>query len=121
MMSARRWLVVGGVTAVLAGTGLTAGGATAWPAAADRTSAAESRKVDAVPIPEPAWAACFDIAECATVKLPLDHDEPRGATTDVAVLRVKARNQAARIGSLFVNPGGPGVSATEYALAAPCS
>jgi hypothetical protein len=50
----------------------------------------------------------YEIAECATVKLPLDYDQPRGATTDVAVLRIKARNQATRIGSLFVNPGRPG-------------
>ncbi len=126
-MSARRWLVVGGVAAALAVTTSTAGGAfaatTAPPPAAavlsDRTSAAESRRVDSVPTPRLAWSACFEIAECATVKLPLDYDRPRGATTEVGVLRVKARDQANRIGSLFVNPGGPGLSATEYALATP--
>src|SRR5690348_14012869 len=85
-------------------------GATAVPA--DRTSTAESRTVDAVPTPRLAWTACFEIAECATARLPLDYDRPRGATTDVAVLRVKARDQANRIGSLFLNPGGPGVSGT---------
>ncbi len=126
-MSARRWLTVGGVAVALAVTASTTGGAfaetTAPPLAvavfSDRTSAAESRRVDAVPTPRPAWSACFEIAECATVELPLDYDQPRGATTEVGVLRVKARDQANRIGSLFVNPGGPGLPATELALAAP--
>ncbi len=126
-MSARRWLVVGGVVAALAVTASTAGGAFAGttvppPAAAvlsDHTSAAESRRVDAVPTPRLAWSACFEIAQCATVELPLDYDQPRGATTEVGVLRVKAKDQANRIGSLFVNPGGPGLSAAELALAAP--
>ena len=57
-------------------------------------------------------------AECATVKLPLDYDAPRGATVDIAVLRVKARKPAQRIGSLFVNPGGPGGSGVFMAAAA---
>ncbi|MEV6032836.1 alpha/beta fold hydrolase [Nonomuraea sp. NPDC052116] len=120
-MNAGRRLVAGGVIAALAGTIVTAGGAFAdttapSPAAAvspDRTSAAESREVDAVPTPVPAWSACFEIAECATVRLPLDYDQPRGATTEVAVLRVKAKDQANKIGSLFVNPGGPSIPVTK--------
>ena len=57
--------------------------------------------------------------ECATARLPLDYDRPHGATTLVAVLRVKAKDQKHRIGSLFVNPGGPGGSGTGLAQAAP--
>lgn len=72
-----------------------------------------------MPTPKLAWTPCYEYAECATVRLPLDYDEPHGATTEVAVLRVKARDQQRRIGSLFVNPGGPGGSGTEMALAAP--
>ena len=37
----------------------------------------------------------------------------------VAVLRVKAKDQKHKIGSLFVNPGGPGGSGTGLAQAAP--
>ncbi|GIJ44831.1 peptidase [Virgisporangium aliadipatigenens] len=48
--------------------------------------------------------------------LPLDYDQPRAATVDVAVLRVKAKDQKRRIGSLFVNPGGPSLPATDFAL-----
>ena len=89
------------------------------PATPDRTSRTEARRVDSVPTPKLDWYACYDYAECATARLPLDYDKPKGATTEVALLRVKARNQQARIGSLFLNPGGPGGSGTDIALAAP--
>ncbi|MFB9238532.1 alpha/beta fold hydrolase [Plantactinospora siamensis] len=99
-----------------------AGPSTATPPAPrgpDRTSAVEARRVDRVPAPRIGWYGCYDDAECATVRLPLDYDRPRGATTEVALLRVRARDQRHRIGTLFVNPGGPGISATDFALYAP--
>lgn len=61
------------------------------------------------------WTACGD-AECATVLVPMDYADPFGATVDLAVARVSARDS--RLGSLFVNPGGPGGSAVDYAKAA---
>ena len=72
-----------------------------------------------VPTPKLGWYPCYGNAECATARLPLDYDKPQGATTLVAVLRVRAKDQKHRIGSLFVNPGGPGGSATALAQAAP--
>ncbi|MEU4641137.1 alpha/beta hydrolase [Micromonospora sp. NPDC023814] len=94
---------------------------TGWgrPVTSDRTSPEEARRVDRVPTPDLDWYACYDYAECATVRLPLDYDRPNGPTTEIAVLRVKARDQQRRIGSLFLNPGGPGGSGTDVALAAP--
>ncbi|MGK5443762.1 alpha/beta hydrolase [Micromonospora sp. URMC 105] len=89
------------------------------PTTTDRTSPAEARRVDRVPTPKLDWYACYGYAECATTRLPLDYDQPKGATTEVALLRVKARDKQARIGSLFLNPGGPGGSGTDIALAAP--
>ncbi|MFG3708455.1 alpha/beta fold hydrolase [Micromonospora sp. NPDC047670] len=89
------------------------------PVTSDRTSPEEARRVDRVPTPDLDWYACYDYAECATVQLPLDYDKPNGPTTEIAVLRVKARDQQRRIGSLFLNPGGPGGSGTDVALAAP--
>ncbi len=88
-------------------------------AAHDRTSALEAKRVAAVPTPKLGWYRCYRTAECATVYLPLDYDQPKGAKVEVGLLRVKARNAKARIGSLFVNPGGPGGSGAELALAAP--
>jgi pimeloyl-ACP methyl ester carboxylesterase len=83
------------------------------------TSAKERKRVDSVKTPKLNWYKCYGWAECATARVPLDYDKPHGATTQLALLRVKALNQKAKIGSLFVNPGGPGASATDLALAAP--
>ncbi|WP_131736612.1 alpha/beta hydrolase [Actinomadura roseirufa] len=87
--------------------------------AGDTTSAAEKNRVDRVPAPKLHWYECYDRAECATVRLPLDYDDPKGPTTEVAVLRMKARKAEQRIGSLFVNPGGPGGQGTAMAYQAP--
>ncbi|GLZ35939.1 hydrolase [Lentzea sp. NBRC 105346] len=56
------------------------------------------------------WADCQDGFECATAKVPLDYDDPYGRKIDLAVIRLKATNPSKRIGSLFVNFGGPGAS-----------
>jgi pimeloyl-ACP methyl ester carboxylesterase len=66
-----------------------------------------------------AWAACDDQPnplvsfDCATLTVPLDHDEPAGEQIDLAVARVEAAG-AAPIGSLVFNPGGPGGSGVEF-------
>ena len=104
-----------------AASGATAVVAPAKAPVAQRTSAAEARRVDRVKTPRPDWFTCEPFApnaECATVPLPLDYDKPSGPTTDVAVLRIPARDPARRIGTLFLNPGGPGAP-VEIAAAAP--
>ncbi|MFO7192579.1 MULTISPECIES: alpha/beta hydrolase [Thermocrispum] len=55
--------------------------------------------------------------QCTRLKVPLDYDEPDGPTVDVALLRQPARGPGKRIGSLLVNPGGPGASGVEAAAA----
>lgn len=70
-----------------------------------------------------AWEACADYAttafdsavfgltpglQCARIEVPLDYREPEGATLQIAVLRSRARGE--RVGSLVINPGGPGGS-----------
>ncbi|RBM00658.1 peptidase S33 family protein [Glutamicibacter soli] len=88
----------------------------------DQTSKAERKRVDGIKTPRPKWFNCKELAfgaQCTTVNLPLDYDKPRGATTEVALLRIKATNQSKRIGTLFVNPGGPGGSGIQIAAAAP--
>ncbi|MEU1817212.1 alpha/beta hydrolase [Streptomyces roseifaciens] len=55
--------------------------------------------------------------ECATLRAPLDYDHPREADDlKLAVSRKKATGagHARRLGSLMVNPGGPGGSAVGY-------
>src|SRR4051794_1038102 len=54
------------------------------------------------------WSDCADAPgfECATADVPRDYDSPGGARLSIAVTRLPARGQ--KIGSLFVNYGGPG-------------
>ncbi|KUJ67521.1 proteinase [Streptomyces albus subsp. albus] len=62
------------------------------------------------------WHACGQAGfECATLKAPLDYEHPAPADDlDLAVSRKKATGPGERIGSLLVNPGGPGGSAIGY-------
>lgn len=88
----------------------------------DKTSKAERHRVDRTKTPKPTWFNCSPLspgAQCASVALPLDYDNPRGAKTEVAVLRLKAKDQKNRIGTLFLNPGGPGGSGVFMAATAP--
>lgn len=81
------------------------------------TSAVERGRVDRVPTPKLNWRDC-EFVQCATVRLPLDYDQPDGETVDIAVTRIPARDPARRIGSLFLNPGGPGGSGAQFPIRA---
>ncbi|MEV4331480.1 alpha/beta hydrolase [Streptomyces sp. NPDC049597] len=64
---------------------------------------------------KPAWRSCgVPGFQCATVKAPLDYADPEGESVDLAVARKKATGPGERLGSLLVNPGGPGASAVGY-------
>ena len=58
-----------------------------------------------------AWAPCKDDAkmQCADVKVPLDYKKPGGKAITVAMAKLPAKG-GKPIGSLFINPGGPGSS-----------
>ena len=73
---------------------------------------------DRIATPALTWTPCDEGVDCATVTVPLDHDEPRGATIDLALTRHRATRPSHRVGSLFVNPGGPGGSSAEFAAGA---
>jgi pimeloyl-ACP methyl ester carboxylesterase len=60
-----------------------------------------------------AWEPCGQF-ECAALEVPVDHADPEGPTFTLPVLRHVATRPAERIGSLLVNPGGPGGSGTGW-------
>jgi len=64
------------------------------------------------------WRSCGSSFECSTMRVPLDYANPSGPQVDLALIRLPARDQSKRIGSLVVNPGGPGGSGVEYVQAA---
>jgi pimeloyl-ACP methyl ester carboxylesterase len=81
--------------------------------------AAERTTPEGAPVPELHWHACDDGFECATATVPRDYSRPHGATVRLAVIRHGALDQKHRIGSLFLNPGGPGGSAVDFVREAP--
>jgi pimeloyl-ACP methyl ester carboxylesterase len=70
------------------------------------------------PIPEPTvgparWADCGGGFACAEVRVPRDYAAPTRGYLNISMVRAAATKPAKRIGSLFVNPGGPGASGVE--------
>lgn len=60
------------------------------------------------------WSACEEAPrfDCATLHVPRDWNDVDGATVPLAVTRAPATGE--RIGSLFLNPGGPGGSGVQF-------
>ena len=116
----RRRLLVALLAAPLAGAAATAVALPAGAAPATGPAAAAAPAV-APAAPTIRWADCVPAApplQCGRVNLPLDHGNPTGAKISLALARFPASNQANRIGSLFINPGGPGGSGVDFALGA---
>ncbi|MGY0236813.1 alpha/beta hydrolase [Longispora urticae] len=98
-MFARKWLLAAGIVAAVLAAGLVV-------FVLVRPGAAPAR---------PDWAPCAgrDGFDCATLRVPVDHDRPEGPTIGIALNRLPAGDPAARIGALVVNPGGPGESGLD--------
>ena len=58
------------------------------------------------------WERCGEGLTCATATAPLDWDEPERGEIELALVRHAASGE--RIGSLLVNPGGPGASGYDF-------
>jgi len=116
------------IAALLASAALVAGcGGAAGepPAAGGRDSAAPPSAAATTDSADPlrryyeqklSWSGCGQGFECARLAVPLDYDKPGGEQIKLSVIRLPARGD--RIGSLVVNPGGPGGSGVEYARSA---
>lgn len=57
-----------------------------------------------------AWSECGKHLQCAQVTVPLEWSKRTGPQITLAIVRHLASKPAMRIGTLFFNPGGPGVS-----------
>jgi pimeloyl-ACP methyl ester carboxylesterase len=76
--------------------------------------------VTSLPVaPDISWSTCVDRPapwQCGTLTVPLDYRRVLDAgTVDIAVTRRAATDSVRRIGSLVLNPGGPGGSGVELA------
>ena len=61
------------------------------------------------------WSTCYDEFDCAELLVPIDYADLTVGSFEIALLRYKAKDQKNRIGSLVINPGGPGGSGVDYA------
>ena len=97
------------------------------PQRAVRTDGGEAPESATTP-PDPAladlygqelsWESCEGGLQCSRLTVPVDYAEPTGDTVEIALLKVPAARPEQRVGSLVVNPGGPGAPGTSYAAAA---
>jgi pimeloyl-ACP methyl ester carboxylesterase len=88
------------------------------PPAQPGSSVAPSPSLTAYYSQTVSWKDCDDGFLCATVTVPIDYAKPTAGDLKLAVIRLPATDQAARKGSLLINPGGPGVSGIDYARGA---
>ncbi len=61
-----------------------------------------------------AWSDCGGGFQCGNLQVPLDYSNSGGRTIALALARKVATDPANRIGSLLVNPGGPGESGISF-------
>lgn len=75
----------------------------------------------------PRWGSCEDTAaaatggaaasgsyECAELRVPLDHRDPGRGALDLPLIRRTAEDPDRRLGTLILQPGGPGGSGVDF-------
>ena len=88
----------------------TATGTTDAPAA---TPTATPPPFDPAPIE---WDAFDEEVDVATLDVPVDYTDPDGPTFELFIAKYNAIDQENRIGTLLVNPGGPGFGGSDFAF-----
>lgn len=64
------------------------------------------------------WRPCDKGFECARLLVPFDYARPAWRRFSLPVIKLPAAEADGRVGALVINPGGPGGSGVQYALAA---
>jgi pimeloyl-ACP methyl ester carboxylesterase len=64
------------------------------------------------------WQPCDNGFQCARLLVPFDYAHPGGPRFSLPVIELPASDSGQRVGPLVINPGGPGGSGVQYALAA---
>ncbi len=90
---------------LLLATGIATSAAAAAPQGSSPLAGLANDRID--------WKSCGEQLECAEVQVPLDWDKPGARKIKLAVIRHLASRPDERIGSMFINPGGPGGSGVD--------
>ncbi|CAM3781437.1 alpha/beta hydrolase [Nocardiopsis rhodophaea] len=104
---------VGGALALV----LVATGCTAATSVGGEDSGGDSEPLAAFYQQDIEWQGCGEDFECGSYEVPLDYDDPAGERLEIAVKRLPASGSDV-LGSLVINPGGPGGSGYDYVDAA---
>ncbi len=64
------------------------------------------------------WIECGGPFLCTDLTVPVNYGKPGGERMQLSLVKYPATDKKKRLGSLFVNPGGPGASGVAYAYAA---
>jgi pimeloyl-ACP methyl ester carboxylesterase len=85
------------------------------PASTTSTGPTTTTTTTVVPLPvyPVGWLPCGSGLECGTVAVPLDYAHPQRRILGIALERHRAADGGHRIGSLVINPGGPGDSGID--------
>ena len=114
-----RWVLVIGVLLIVIGLVVSLTGAWRLLVPGAQGSAEVDPELPAQPVGEtfgeqiPNWTDCGDGFQCANVHAPLDWGDQAGETIQLHLVKHPATS-GEPIGTLFVNPGGPGASGAEY-------
>jgi len=111
-ISARR---TGALVPIVAATLLAGGLSTTVADASPSSTRGAASSTRALAPPTLNWHSCFGGGvECTRATVPLDYDDPTGATTSIFMSRHLATDPGNRIGTLFINPGGPGGPSSQF-------
>lgn len=115
-MRSRRYGVVAALLTVVlvVGCAPNAPVATTPVASAPNASAPAAPSATAAAVAPARWTDCGNGFLCSTVVVPKVEAEPALGTLNIALIRLPATDPAARLGSLVINPGGPGGSGVEF-------
>jgi pimeloyl-ACP methyl ester carboxylesterase len=78
------------------------------------SNASPSPTVAPITVPLAHWSDCGDGFLCAEVRVPEDYAAPSAGYVNISMVDLPATDPEERIGSLIVNPGGPGGSGVEF-------
>ena len=111
---ATRWSLLAAVTVVALALSGCVGMFLPSQTRATSTPAAESVAADLQPFYRQSlsWTSCANGMQCTTAKAPLDWANPSAGEIKLALIRHLATGT--RLGSLLINPGGPGASGYDF-------
>ncbi|MEU6712771.1 alpha/beta hydrolase [Nonomuraea sp. NPDC046802] len=103
------------VIRIVAGLAVLVAGVVSADGVASASQEAQAGSVWWQPCPGQPGRSGSSSLECATVRVPLDYRAPEGQSIKLAINRIKAKvpRGADHLGSLLVNPGGPGASGRD--------